>query len=79
MKTNDATRATAEALPDLDDVLVKLLCIKDLNELLFMAGEGLIASQREKANAITAGCDVIDDLIGEVKDMLEAIQRGGEA
>ncbi len=79
--TNDATRATAEALPETPklsearDILTRL---KDLNELMFMAGEGLFTTSRSAASAITAGCDEIAKKLVEVCDIIDA-QKGGAA
>lgn len=80
MKTNDATRANAEALPDLGDLTDKLCRIRSLVEILFLAGEGMEASHVK--NAVTTQCDVIDDQILEAKAMIKSMltrQNGGEA
>lgn len=82
MTTNDATRATAEALPETPklsearDILTRL---KDLNELMFMAGEGMFGFSRNAASAITAGCDEIGAKLREACDIIDAhIIKGRE-
>mgnify|MGYP007011849290 FL=1 len=63
-----------EAMPeetrDIDDACDVLTRIKSLNEVLFMAGEGMI--DPEMKNAITTQCDVIDDFLCDVIAILEA-------
>lgn len=65
--------------PDLSDALNKLTRVQSLNELLFLAGEGLLSMDRNIAEAITTGCDVIDEMLQEIKSILNVIQKGGEA
>lgn len=79
MNTNDATRASAETVPDLDEAATKLTRAKDLTELIFLAAEGLMRELPHAANAITAGCDEIDRTLKEVQAILEAVMKGGEA
>lgn len=49
----------------------KLTRIKDLNELVFLAGEGMLSMSRKSANAICAGCDTIGALLSEVCDLID--------
>ncbi|WP_287945956.1 hypothetical protein [Aquamicrobium sp.] len=86
MTTNDAARATAEALPEtpeLSEARDILTRIKDLNELMFMAGEGMFGFSRNAANAITAGCDEIGAKLREACDIIDAhlieARKGGAA
>lgn len=73
--TKDSTAAPAAASDDLrdrcwsrlSDLEGKVLRVKNLNEVLFMAGEGLPDSARR--NAITTQCDVINDTLREVLDI----------
>lgn len=51
----------------------RLTRIKDLNELVFMAGEGMLNTCRKSANAITAGADTISDLLDELGDLLDEV------
>lgn len=52
----------------------KLTRIKDLNELVFMAGEGMLDTSEKAANAICAGCDTIGRLLEEVCDLIDGRQ-----
>lgn len=45
----------------------KLLQVKNLNEVLFMASEGL--SNRDQINAVAAQCDVMNGILREVLDI----------
>lgn len=83
MSTNDAARATGEALPeetrglgDAHDIIARA---KHLNELVFMAGGSL--RDRAMANAFTTGADMIDDLLRDAQAIIEAVmdRKGGEA
>lgn len=79
--TTDATRATAKALcetPKLSEARDILTRLKDLNELMFMASEGMLGISRGAANALAAGCDEIAKKLVEVCDIIDA-QKGGEA
>lgn len=81
--TNDATRASDTALPAIDppegasesnclfEARTKLTRIEDLNELMFMAGEGLVSQLPNAANAITAGAAQINELLLEVCNQLD--------
>ncbi len=75
MSTTDAARANAPALPDINDVQTLLCRIRNLNELMFMAGESM--SDRVTRNAITTGADVIDDMLKQADDMIDAIRTAG--
>jgi hypothetical protein len=75
-----AVSSNSTALPSEDALFEarnKLSRIKDLNELMFMAGEGMLGISRQSANAVTAGCDVISDLLKEVCSLLDN-EEGGE-
>lgn len=52
----------------------KLTRIKDLNELVFMAGEGMLDTSEKAANAICTGCDTIGRLLEEVCDLIDGRQ-----
>lgn len=52
--------------------------IKSMNELLFMAGEGMVLMSRDTANAITQGCDVVDDFVSQALNLLEGGGSAGE-
>ena len=52
----------------------KLTRIKDLNELVFMASEGMLGTSEKAANAICAGCDTIGMLLEEVCDLIDGRQ-----
>lgn len=79
---NHSTAAPVEAsaieIPKLSDAREILTRLKDLNELMFMAGEGLFTISRSAGNAITAGCDEMAKKLAEVCDILDA-QEGGDA
>ncbi len=81
MKTNDATRASAEAMPSIQirigRVQDALTRAQSLNELIFMAGESI--SIRNMQEAITTGCDLLKQMLVEADEMLDAIrqQEGG--
>jgi len=74
-QSNMATDTTgADARQDRDPIRAardKLSRIKDLNELVFLAGEGMLGMSRKSANAICAGCDTIGDLLEEVCDLID--------
>ena len=70
MDTN-TTAAPKAASFDAIDVCDKLTRIKDLNQLMFMAGEGMLNVSRQHANAICAGSDTISDLLRDVSDLLD--------
>lgn len=71
----DSTAVSTSQEPTTDDVIFvirdKLSRIKDLNELIFMAGEGMLGISRDAANAICAGSDVIKDALEEVCEMID--------
>jgi hypothetical protein len=48
---------------------------RSLTQLLFLAGEGLIRSDKKTANAITTGCDMADDMLSEVSNLIEEISE----
>lgn len=70
--------ASAIEIPKLSDARDILTRIKDLNELMFIAGEGLFAVNRSAGSAITAGSDEIAKKLVEVCDIIDA-QKGGDA
>ncbi|WP_028034123.1 hypothetical protein [Chelativorans sp. J32] len=71
----DSSSAPTSQEPTAENVLFdvrdKLSRIKDLNELIFMAGEGMLGISRDAANAICAGSDVIKDALEEVCEMID--------
>lgn len=80
MTTTDATRATAEALPEtvsIDDIATKVCYAKELSDLLRMAGEGLLSRLPLEAHALVAGSGTISETLAEVTAMLEAVMEGG--
>jgi len=78
MTTNDATRATAEALPEEPRTMIDALDLLGqairLNELVFMAGHSL--GERDHKNAITTGCDLINDILRDARSVFEALYDG---
>ncbi len=82
MKTTDATRATAEALPAItriDDAVTKLLLARELTDLISMAGEGLVSRLSLEARAIVGGSNVAREALTEAIELLEAVMEGGAA
>jgi hypothetical protein len=55
----------------LSEAETKLLRVRDLLELVFMAGESL---HQPWKNAITAGADTIDDILMEAVSLIEQAQ-----
>jgi hypothetical protein len=71
MKKPEETRDTSDAI----DLLCRAI---SLNELIFMASEGI--PSRSTKEAITTGADVLNGILGEVKAILLAnIERKGGA
>lgn len=71
-----ARKTVSSEAPGLFEARTILSQIKDLNELMFMAGEGTLGISRNAGNAITAGCEVISKLLNEACDIIDA-QEGG--
>jgi hypothetical protein len=70
MQTNDATRATAEAMPDIGDAVDTLNRAWSMVELINMAAEaGNVTG--EAGNAIAWGCIAVQELLSQEKDHLE--------
>jgi hypothetical protein len=77
--TNDATRASAEIMTKLGDVIDIIARAQAMVELTSMAGAGLVQSLPEAGDAITMGCEVIAEALANAKAELYAIKEGGEA
>ncbi|MCG8271549.1 hypothetical protein MIC97_08545 [Aquamicrobium sp. NLF2-7] len=77
MTTNDATRATAEALPEEPRTMIDALDLLGqaihLNELVFMAGHNL--GERAHKYAITTGCDLINDILRDARSVFEELHH----
>lgn len=71
MGTNSTTAGARQERDPISVAREKLSRIKDLNELIFLAGEGLLSMSRKSANAICAGSDTIGDLLEEVCDLID--------
>lgn len=70
MNTNDATRATAEAMPNIGNAVDTLNRAWSMVELINMAAEaGNVTG--EAGNAIAWGCIAVQELLSEVKVHLE--------
>lgn len=76
MTTNDATRATAEALPEESRTFLDAIDLLDkaifLNQLVFMAGHNL--NGHVQKSAIAAGCDVINDILRDARSVFEELR-----
>ncbi|TPM25686.1 hypothetical protein [Mesorhizobium sp. B2-3-4] len=77
--SNSTANVKVPDAPDLGEALSKLTRVKSLNELVFMSGESLIMTLPSAANAITAGCDVINELLIEIQEIVEGAWKGGAA
>lgn len=70
MNTNDAARATAEALPNIGSAVDTLNRAWSMVELINMAAKaGNVTG--EAGNAIAWGCIAVQELLSEVRDHLE--------
>lgn len=71
---SDPVSAATTGLPEetrtISDAISLLCRARSLNELIFMAGEGIAI--REMKEAITTAADLIDGMLGEVKTILYA-------
>ncbi len=79
--TTNTSSAKAEGLPEIppmSDARDLLTRIKDLNELVLMAADGMLGISSGAANAIAAGCDEIAKKLDQVCDIIDA-QEGGAA
>ncbi|EXL08741.1 hypothetical protein [Aquamicrobium defluvii] len=77
MNTNDATRATAAALPEAPRTMLDGLDLLDraihLNQLVFMAGHNL--DGRAHKSAIATGCDLINDILRDARSAFEELHE----
>jgi hypothetical protein len=69
MNTNDATRATAEAMPDRIDLIDELQKAKELVDCIYLAAHGL--GDRMQMDAIARISSDATDLIESVQAKLE--------
>lgn len=69
-KDDDNSSASVSA-ETLDQAQTLLLRVRSLNELLYQAGEGMLARNSKTANAISTGCDVIDGLLLQIMQLLD--------
>ncbi len=84
MMTDHSTTAPSGAtvLPDAfvrevisaQDTLAR---VSDLNRLLSLAGEGLHFSEPDVSRAIMVGCDLMGDLLDQVRVQLTAVRGEG--
>lgn len=70
--TSAASPASQDAVDIIMDVETMIIRAKDLAQLIFMAGEGIL--DRKDKNAITAGCDVIDGVLKGALDKLAEVR-----
>jgi hypothetical protein len=69
MKTNDATRATAQALPGRIDLIDELQRAKELIDCIYLASHGL--GDRMQMNALARISSDATDIIESVQAKLE--------
>lgn len=77
MTTNDATRATAGAIPEEPRSLLDALDLLDkaisLNQLVFMAGHNLDGHTHK--SAIATGCDFVNDILRDARSVFEELHH----
>ena len=76
MNTTSQSKAASDELWDrawdlLNGMETKLLQVKNMNEILFMASERI--NDRNQMDAVAAQCDVIAGVIREVLDIREGV------
>jgi hypothetical protein len=62
------TSSVRDKIGDAIDLIVKA---RNVNDLVALAGEGLVSRMRPEARAIRAGCIITDDSLQEVLALLD--------
>lgn len=52
---------------------------RNILQLVFMTSEALVRTDRKTANALTAGCDLVDDILSQITHLLEVAQEKARA